>query len=183
MTVSRRLAWFAATLSWDAVPEAIRAKVGDHLLDTLGVMCMGATTPQHAALLDALDAGSCDGAATVIGAGGCAPTRDAAAANAFAGRIQTFDDTLDAGPVHPGSSVIAAALAAAEAAGASGAGFLRAVLAGYEIAARVALGLGPSHYARGFHATGTCNTFGAAAAAACARGLDADGITHALGMA
>jgi 2-methylcitrate dehydratase PrpD len=39
------------------------------------------------------------------------------------------------------------------------------------------------HYARGFHPTGTCGAFGAAAAAGLLLGLDAEGVCRALGIA
>ncbi len=55
--------------------------------------------------------------------------------------------------------------------------------AGYEVAVRVAAAVGPAHYQAGFHATGTCNVFGAAAAAGRALGLDARGIAAALALA
>jgi 2-methylcitrate dehydratase PrpD len=40
-----------------------------------------------------------------------------------------------------------------------------------------------AHYRRGFHPTGTCGAFGAAAAASVVFGLDADGVAAALGVA
>jgi 2-methylcitrate dehydratase PrpD len=183
MTASERLAAFAASLPWQTVPDTLYAKAKDHILDTLGVMCAGAAAPQSAALAKALVASQGAGRCSIVGTSRRLPPRDAAFANAFSGRIHTFDDTLESGPLHPGSSVIAAALATAQAAGASGCDLLRSVLAGYEVAARVSLGLGPTHYARGFHNTGTCNAFGAATAAACVRGLTAERITDALGIA
>src|SRR5688500_10240390 len=115
--------------------------------------------------------------ATVIGCAARALASDAAFANAFHGRIHTFDDTFEAGPIHPGTCVLSAALAAAQASGASGRGLLEAILAGYEVSIRVCAAAGPGHYAAGFHPTGTCNAFGAAAAAARAYGLDAQQIT------
>src|SRR6185503_16258819 len=50
--------------------------------------------------------------------------------------------------------------------------------------ARLAVGADPAvQYRRGFHPTGTCGAFGAAAAAAVVLGLDTDGVTAALGVA
>src|SRR5262249_39063079 len=61
---------------------------------------------------------------------------------------------------------------------------LRAAIAGYEVAARLAMAVGPAaHYARGFHPTGTCGAFGAAAAAGLVLGLDAGALASALGIA
>jgi 2-methylcitrate dehydratase PrpD len=56
-------------------------------------------------------------------------------------------------------------------------------LAGYEVAVRVSAALGPAHYAAGFHNTGTCNAFGACAAAARIRALDGTATADALGLA
>jgi hypothetical protein len=67
---------------------------------------------------------------------------------------------------------------------ASGLTLLRAAVAGYEVAARLAVGADPAvQYRRGFHPTGTCGAFGCAAASAVVFGLDADGVTAALGVA
>src|SRR5205085_12485567 len=77
-----------------------------------------------------------------------------------------------------------AALAAAGLVDTSGLRLLAAAVAGYEVAARLAMALGPSaHYRRGFHPTGTCGAFGAATAAALVLGLDADRLAAALGIA
>ena len=111
------------------------------------------------------------------------PAPKAAFLNALHARIHTFDDTHEAGPSHPGSAVVAAALAAAETAQASGRTLLAALLAGYETATRVSAALGSAHYAAGFHSTGTATPFGAAAAAARACGLDASRTAAALGLA
>jgi hypothetical protein len=95
-----------------------------------------------------------------------------------------MDDTHQGGSIHLGVTVFSAALAAAELAGASGERVLRAAVAGYEVAARLAMALDPAaHYARGFHPTGTCGAFGAAAAAAVVLGLDTPAVATALGIA
>src|SRR5439155_1070396 len=79
---------------------------------------------------------------------------------------------------------VRAALAAAELVGASGERVLRAAVAGYDVAARLAMALGPAaHYRRGFHLTATCGAFGAAAAAGAVLGLDAAAVAAALGIA
>jgi len=68
-------------------------------------------------------------------------------------------------------------------AGTAGADVLAAIVAGYEVTCRIALALpAKAHYDRGFHPTATCGAFGAAAAAARAFGLDAQGVAHALGV-
>ena len=94
-----------------------------------------------------------------------------------------FDDTHAAASLHPGAVIIPAALAAGEMAGASGAEVLAGIVAGYEVTCRIALALpARAHYARGFHPTATCGTFGAATAAGRVLGLNAAGIESALGI-
>ena len=182
-TASEILGAFAASLQLDAIEPALIAKVKDHLLDTIGVACAGLSDPQARAVSGVVQRWGGQPEAAVIGLLARLPAPKAAFVNALHARIHTFDDTHEAGPSHPGSAVIAAALAAAETAHASGRTFLVALLAGYEIATRVSAALGSTHYAAGFHSTGTATPFGAAAAAARASGFDALRTTAALGLA
>ena len=152
-----------AALRFDDLPQAVRTKLRHHVLDSLGVILAGQSAPESRALR--------------------AVALHPAFFNTFCGRIHTFDDTYEAGPIHPGTCVLSAALAAAEESGATGKRLLEAVLAGYEVSIRVCVAAGAGHYAAGFHPTGTCNAFGAAAAAAHAYGLDAHQTTAALALA
>ncbi|GAA4341523.1 MmgE/PrpD family protein [Pigmentiphaga soli] len=178
-----RLASFAAGLNWNDAPPPLRTKVLDHVVDTVGVMFAGIDMPSCAgARRAAAEWGRADDA-TVVGTAERAPAAGAAFLNALHGRIHTYDDTYEPGTMHPGSPVIAAALALAERHAADGPRFLCAVLAGYEVAARVAAAVSPGHYAAGFHNTGTCTVFGAAAAAARLLGLDGPACAETLGLA
>jgi 2-methylcitrate dehydratase PrpD len=67
---------------------------------------------------------------------------------------------------HPGTAIIPAALAAAEAEGASGRDFITGLAAGYEVMERMAADWIPTVMARGFHAGPVFSIFGAAIAAA-----------------
>ena len=183
MSASEGLGAFVASLQLDDIEPALIAKVKDHLLDTLGVTCAGLTDPQAREVVSVVQRWGGQPEAAVIGLPMRLPAPKAAFLNALHARIHTFDDTHEAGPSHPGNAVVAAALAAAETAHASGRTFLAALLAGYETATRVSAGLGSAHYAAGFHSTGTATPFGAAAAAARACGFDALRTTAALGLA
>ena len=105
--------------------------------------------------------------------------RTAALINGTAAHTVEVDDIYSPGLYHPGVSVIAAALAAAEGEAASGADLLTAIVAGYEVSNRIARALNPAHY-RLWHTTATVGFFGAAAAAACVMRLDAARTAHAL---
>ncbi len=95
-----------------------------------------------------------------------------------------LDDLHKLSIVHPGSVVVTAALALAEyVGGISGQSFITAVVAGYEVAARVGLSMGSAHLLQGWHPTGTHGTLGAAAACGSLLGLSPDRMQHALGIA
>ena len=177
------LAEFAATIDWRKLPAPVRAKTLDHIVDTLGLMFAGVAADACVAARRAAAAWGRGNDASVLGVDTSYAAPTAAFLNALHGRITAFDDTYERGTMHPGNSVIAAALALAEKHAADGATFLSAVVAGYEVATRVAAAVSPSHYAAGFHNTGTCTAFGAAAAAARVLGLDGLATTATLGLA
>ena len=94
-----------------------------------------------------------------------------------------FDDTFPDTVVHPGSTVIAAALAAGERADVGFADLTTSVVVGYEIAARLGAVAGRGFHARGFHATGIVGPIAAAAATGRILALDAAAMADALGLA
>lgn len=96
--------------------------------------------------------------------------------------ILEVDDLHRASVVHPGCVVVPAALAIGNRLEVSGHAFLDAVLWGFEVACRVGMAVGPSHY-RIWHNTATCGPYGAAAAGARLLGLDPEGFVNALGNA
>src|SRR5258706_7013947 len=178
-----RLADFAAAVEWSELPEPVRTKTLDHVLDTVGNMFAGVEVDACAAARKAADMWGRGEDATVIGVDALYPAPTAAFLNALHGRINAYDDTYEPGNVHPGNSVIAAALALSEKHAVDAATFLSAVVAGYEVVTRVAAAVSPSHYAAGFHSTGTCTVFGAAAAAARILGLSGTATAEVLGLA
>jgi 2-methylcitrate dehydratase PrpD len=182
-TAAQQLGMFVAALRADTVEPALLDKAKDHLLDTIGVACAGRAEPPVLTTAEVVRGWGGAPRASVIGSSLLLPAPKAAFLNALAARIHTFDDTHEAGPAHPGSAVVSAALAAAEQSGASGRTLLAAVLAGYEVATRVSRTFGAAHYNSGFHSTGTCTPFGAAAAAARAFSLDAAATTAAIALA
>ena len=105
--------------------------------------------------------------------------RLAALINGTAAHTVEVDDIFRDGIYHPGAPTIPAALALAQANGASGEQFLRAVIVGYEISTRIGAAMGRAHY-KYWHNTGTIGVFGACAASAELLGLDAKRFAHAL---
>jgi 2-methylcitrate dehydratase PrpD len=108
-----------------------------------------------------------------------ATLRAAALINGAASHSVEFDDIYRDAGYHPGSPTISAALAAAQATGASGEKFLRGVIVGYEVSTRIGEAVMPSHY-RFWHTTGTVGCFGAAAAVATILGCTREQFIHAI---
>lgn len=168
---------------WERLPREVRERSKELLLDLLGVALRGSAEPSsHPAQRLALEQGA--GGATLIGAGACAGAAWAALANGTAAHAIEMDDVTTESSLHPGVAVIPAALAVAEERGSSPSALLEALVAGYEVTMRVGNAVNPaSAYARGFHPTGVAGGFGAAIAAGKLMGLDAEGLTRALGIA
>ena len=89
--------------------------------------------------------------------------RTVALINGTAVHTIEFDEIYRDALYHLGAPVISAALALAQARGRDGNGFMRGVIAGYEISSRMGVVVNPAHY-KFWHTTGTIGTFGAAAA-------------------
>ncbi|MEA2689077.1 MAG: hypothetical protein QOD51_1684 [Candidatus Eremiobacteraeota bacterium] len=135
------------------------------------------------AVYRALAALGCEGSMTAVGYGAAFSPPYAALLNACNFHALDFDDTHEHASLHPGAPVVAAALAAGERIGASGPRLIAGIVAGYDVAVRVGLALGPAaHYARGFHPTATAGVFGATAAVALLHGDDARALESAFGI-
>ena len=131
------------------------------------------------------------GPATVIGTRLKIAPRFAAFANGVGIHADDYDDTQLAVAAdrvyglltHPTAPALPAALAMAEATGASGAAAMLAYHLGVEVECKIAEAINPRHYQTGFHATATCGTFAAAAASAKLMGLNAEATARALSIA
>ncbi|MDX6744086.1 MmgE/PrpD family protein [Actinocorallia sp. A-T 12471] len=180
---------FAAKVRAEGLPPELRADAARRVLDVLG-NSLAATAEAPAKAVGALVAewGGA-GRSTALGHAAPLPEPSAALLNGTLAHSLDFDDTHLPSVLHPSASVVPAALAVAEARGASGAQLLDAIGVGVEIAVRVGMagydpGLGNSvFFERGLHATAICGALGGAAAAAMLSGLAADGVAHALGIA
>jgi 2-methylcitrate dehydratase PrpD len=182
-TVTRVLAHFAASASWNDFPDALRQAARRSLLNGIGTALGSAHAPVVATLAQTLQCFSDHRHAMLIASGRRMDAGSAAFVNAVASNLLDFDDTHLPTIIHPTAPVAFAALALTEWRGLSGLHLLEAFVAGGEIACRIGLGVSPGHYARGWHITSTCGVFGAAAACAKLLRLDAERTAHALGIA
>ena len=107
---------------------------------------------------------------------------EAALVNGTVSHALDYDDTHFAHIGHPSVAVIPAALAVAEATGASLHQMVDAALVGAEASVALGLWLGRDHYQVGFHQTATAGAFGATGAAGRVLGLTDAQMRHARGL-
>src|SRR5437667_7419781 len=181
MSLSRQFAAFVAGLDYDDLPPAVVDRAKGVTLQALSSALVAHDMPASRdalALMREEEAGA-GGRATVLCHGAKLTKAGAGFVNAetiFAGgKWDTFRMLT-----HPGVAILPAALAAAEAAGASGKTFLTAIAAAYEVMERMAAEFIPTVMSRGFHAGPVFGIFGAAVAAAKLGGLDANQIHSAI---
>lgn len=182
--IAVHLAAFIGEQSLDRLPASLVRRMKSHILDTIADGIAGRPERSTEALLAAIPLAAGDAAeATIFGTGKVASADVAALANGAMAHALELDDDHRLATLHPGAVVVPAALAAAEAAGASGARFLLGVILGYEVMCRAGEAFMGRQFYRGFHPTGTCGVFGAAVAAGIAFGLDERQMVNALGIA
>jgi 2-methylcitrate dehydratase PrpD len=168
------------------LPEEVIEQAKYHLLDSLAAMVSGSELPPgQAAQRYIREHSGSGGTVTVAGSMLTAPPIDAALANGVMTHADETDDSHNESRSHPGCSVVPAALATGEAYGIDGTVLLRSVTLGYDVGTRVVMAMGGAafSYESSLATHSIAGTFGAAAAAACAAGLDARQMRWALDYA
>jgi len=166
-----------------ALPASARIVARHCLLDWLGVAIAGTSDGAVTAVVEeALDRDAA-GRSPVIGRTERLGLLDAALANGVAGHVLDYDDAHQAIRGHGTAPILPATLALAERHDLSLQQSLDEFAQGVEACARVSIFLGPAHYLRGFHTTGTAGTFGAVIACSRLMGLDGEEVHHAIGIA
>ena len=181
---THELAGFIAGLRADDVPAEIVDVLRAACYDAIGCGLHGLTTEAGRIVRDfALEQGGPNETTMWASDGRRLSATNAALAMGTAIHGFDFDDHSRA-KIHPGAVVLPTVLALGEREGASGATILAAMAAGYETMNRVSYAANPSAARmRGWHLTGTCGTFAAAAAASVILGFDRDTTASALGLA
>ena len=182
--ITRTLGEFAASISYEDLSPEVVDWAKYLCLDFAGVTLNGSTTGSARAVVDALRRLGRSGPSAVIGTSWRTLPEYASMANGVAFHSIEMDDVNNEASLHPGVTAFPTALSMADLAPVSGRDFIAAVVAGYDVIVRLGRALQPAeHYGRGFHPTGTCGAFGAAAVAGRLLGLQGDDFIHALGIA
>lgn len=180
---TQSLARFAATLQYDDVPVRVREYCKTLLLDALARAMAGYAgeqTHQIAALASGLAQSK---ESSVIG-GAPLSLAGATMMNGFLITAVTMCEVHFATLTHATPSVVPPALAIAERDDSTGRDLLVALVAGYEVAIRIGIGIDyPAFRSRGWHGDGVIGPFGGAAAVGRLLGFDSSKMAMAFGLA
>jgi 2-methylcitrate dehydratase PrpD len=182
---------FIVNTKYGDIPPDVLELGKKSILDGFGLALAGSASVMAPLVRQYLQGLGVTGKATVIGSGMKAPARFAAFANGVSIHADDFDDTQLAVAkdrvygllTHPSVATLTPALAICELTQRSGKDFMLAYHLGVEVESKIAEAIDPRHYNDGFHSTGTCGSFGSAAACARLRGLDVQKTAYALGVA
>src|SRR3954468_6199776 len=177
------LARFSSEITFDEIPEQVRAYCKDILLDALACAVAGYAgedtlkVTRFAAQLGQSTESSVIGGSRLSLSG-------ATMLNGFLVTAVSMCDVYRPTATHLQPVVVSPALGIAERDSASGRDLLVALVGGFETAARIAAGVDyPAFRKRGWHGPGTIGPFGAAAAVGRLLGFDADTMATAFGLA
>jgi 2-methylcitrate dehydratase PrpD len=177
------LATYVAEAKSDVLSQIVRKEATRTFLNWVGCAIGGAQHETVNIALAALSPFSGSAEASVLGRSERLDVLHAALINGISSHVLDFDDTHLRTVIHPAGPVASALLAYAERCRVTGADFINALVLGIEIECRIGNAVFPAHYDIGWHITGTCGVFGAAAAIGKLLKLDPERMAWAFGLA
>jgi 2-methylcitrate dehydratase PrpD len=181
--ISATLAAFVADLGYADVPTEVATNAKHRILDTVGV-CLASTGMEYAkAMLDMAQTQGGPEESIAYGTKRRMPASWAVLYNGSLAHGNDYDDTHSKSIVHAGGVIVPTALAMAEKLGRSGKQTIAAIVAAYDVVARIGMAASKGFHAQGFHPTGVCGVFSAAATAGKLLELQKGQLAHAFGIA
>src|SRR6202030_4318023 len=178
IAVAETLAQKIAALDAAKLPQAVRRKCEELLIDVVGLAVTARNEDYVKSTLAACDD---DGPCTAIGHTRMLSAVAAALVNGTAIHGEDFDDTFEGGPVHAGAVIVPAVLAACERHKRDGRAALLGIAVGVETMCRLSLVAPTRTHKAGFHPTAVFGAMGATAGVAAAFKLNQRQIVDALG--
>jgi len=181
--IAEVLAEFIVRQKFEDLPNNTIEKAKQYIIDVIGCIVGASKETQARTLIEVVKAEGGNLHSSVFAHGFKTSVMNAALVNGEMGHIFDFDDDHREATTHTSVAVLPAVFALGEKLKVSGKDLMRAFILGMEVTIRVAESfLGKSFY-QGFHPTGTCGVFGAAAGCASLLGLDVKQTIYALGLA
>jgi 2-methylcitrate dehydratase PrpD len=180
IAIAEHLAQKVGALGVARLPDAVRRKCEDLLVDVVG---LAVTARNEDYVQSALAACEDEGPCTAIGHVRTLTAADAALVNGTAVHGEDFDDTFEGGPVHAGAVIVPAVLAVCERHRLDGTSALVGIAVGVETMCRLSLVAPTLTHKAGFHPTAVFGAMGAAAGVGAALKLAPRQMVDALGTA
>src|SRR5215470_19972545 len=180
-----QLAEFAASYRYDEIPADVVERAKQCITDTIASIIFGYELPWSRIVAGFAQVNGAGGKSRILGPG-AAPVHAPAAALANGALAHAFEMdnlTWPSTGVHPGATLLPAALAIAEERGQGGSELITAIVAGAEVMIRIGRATQHRNESRGFHAPGTTGPFGAAVACGRLMSFDNERMQNALGIA
>jgi 2-methylcitrate dehydratase PrpD len=183
ITISEEIAALGERLKYEDISLEVLTNAKKFILDVTGVILGAKEVTSSKIITDTVFELGGNPESTVMGHGVKTSPMMAALANGVQGHAMDFDDDHREGTQHSSVVVFPALLALAEKYGATGKEFLTAFILGSEVTIRLGEAFLGQTYYQGFHPTGTCGVFGAAAGAMKLLKLDKEKMVMTLGIA
>jgi 2-methylcitrate dehydratase PrpD len=169
-----KLSSYMAEAATGPLPPAALEKTREHILDTFAAMVSGSELAPGRFAISFARAHSAEKTATVAASDVVCGAIEAAFSNAMLAHSDETDDSHAPSESHPGASIVPSALAAGEQFNIDGARFARAVALGYDVGTRFTMTVGAGAFQTANHISthALAGTFGSAAAAGSAAGLN-----------
>ena len=164
MDYTQNLVRFCSGLSFKKLPAEVTHKAKLCVLDYVANIYGSLELDAVRSVVDFVRSLGGPETSTALGCGFKTGLQNAAFINGTTAEAIEAQDGLRFGGNHPVSAVIPAAFVMSESLDLPGTRLIEAVVAGYEVANRVAASMHPFHTLSGFLPTGTCGTLGAAVA-------------------
>jgi len=180
--VTAALAQYASRLTYEALPATAIHAAKRAILDSIGCSAGGGRTEPGRIILQFYEEMEGHPDALVLTSGRRLPILHGVYVNAALANLLDVDDSLGEG--HLGATIVPPAVSACGLRPTTGCELLTAVIAGYEVSARIGMAIRPSpRRFREVRGLGTFQVFGAAAAVGRLLGLDESTLTSAFGIA
>jgi 2-methylcitrate dehydratase PrpD len=181
MTLIEQIAAKIVAIRHEELPREAVDWAKAAILDTVGVTLAGAH--EDCARIVERTLGGAHGDCLIFGTDRRTAPLDAALINGTAAHALDFDDVSNSLGGHPSAPILPALFALADTQDCTGAAFVAAYVAGFEIETRIARGVHFHHYEKGWHPTATLGVFGATAACCHLMRLSAAETAQALAIA
>ena len=181
--ITRELSNLITKINYDDIPKDVISISKKAILDGIGVAIAGSRDNASNIMCNFVKKMNCEKVSTVILKSFKTTSLLAALANGTMMHSLDYDDVNWKGVLHPTAVILPAILSLGEERSNNGEDILAAYVLGVETAIKIARGIFPIHYNKGWHPTSSLGTIGAAVATGKILKLSKEKLCHSIGIA